>query len=503
MDTQHQFDLDRPLIDFTDSKGRSSWTIRDSFNGCAVFGGIGSGKSSGSARQIALKFLEAGYGGLVLTCKEDEKKTWQEYCRETNRLDDLVIIEPNGKNFFNFLEYESSARDDRESFTANVVHLLNTVIKANDDKERSTDNDPFWEESRNLLIYNVIDLCLLAYGKVSVQRMYDIVLSAPKAGEKSKDASGENTDFTRALEAARKIVQKNYDTWFRKQGKRRRKQLEKNPELAEQIRKDEIEGYTRLKMIDQFFVETYRTLSDKTRSIINLTFSGFLFHLLQEPVHSLFCRHPSTVTPDDCLNGKIILIDLPVKHFHKVGLYCQVLFKYIFQRAMERRPIAENDRPVFLWADEAQQFLHEHDAEYQATARSSRVATVYISQNLPNYYANMGGSKSEYLVKAFLGTMATKIFHANADAETNTYASTLIGDAYVIDNSNTVTMAGQFTSSRSESYILERMVRPEEFISLRTGGKLNDFIVSAYIHRQGQPFHTRFNHLKVSFKQQH
>jgi type IV secretory pathway TraG/TraD family ATPase VirD4 len=200
------------------------------------------------------------------------------------------------------------------------------------------------------------------------------------------------------------------------------------------------------------------------------------------------------------MKGKIILLNLPVKIYHKIGRDCQIMFKYIWQRAMEKRQLNEG-RPVFLWADEAQNFLHEHDAEYQATARSSRIATVYISQNLPNYHANMGGAKSEHRVKSFLGTLATKIFHANADIETNTYASDLIGEAYTEDNSRTTTVSGDFSASRGVSYRLEKLARPEEFVSLKTGGPENRLRVEGYMHRQGKPFGDGMNFRRISFKQ--
>jgi len=103
-------------------------------------------------------------------------------------------------------------------------------------------------------------------------------------------------------------------------------------------------------------------LSEKTRSIIEFSFSGFLFRLLKDPVYSLFCSKASTVVPEDC-TGKILLINLPVKLYHKVGRDIQVMFKYIWQRAMEKRDIAMNGRPVFLYADESQHFIHEYDAD--------------------------------------------------------------------------------------------------------------------------------------------
>ncbi|WP_138477127.1 TraM recognition domain-containing protein [Dyadobacter bucti] len=256
-----------------------------------------------------------------------------------------------------------------------------------------------------------------------------------------------------------------------------------------------------LAFVDQFFSDNLITLSEKTRSIIDFSFSGFLFRLLREPIYSLFCRYGSTVTPEDCLQGKIILLNLPVKIYHKVGRDCQIMFKYIWQRAMEKRDTSKNNRPLFLWADEAQNFLHEHDATYQATARSSRIATVYISQNIPNYLASMGGDKSDSRVKGFLGTLGTKIFHANADVETNNYASQLIGQTFFINENETTGLTKEFSKSQAKSLELAAAVRPEEFISLKTGGPQNTFKVEGYMHRQGDSLLNKKNYLKMNFNQ--
>lgn len=146
--------------------------------------------------------------------------------------------------------------------------------------------------------------------------------------------------------------------------------------------------------------------------------------------------------------------------------------------------------------------MHEYDAEYQATARSSRIATVYISQNLPNYYVNMGGSNSEHTVKSFLGTLATKFFHSNGDIVTNNYASDLIGEAYSEEVSRTTTKIGDtFTVNETVSFKLEKIVRPERFAGLKTGGPGNGLQVEGYIHRQSNPFPDGMNHRNIRFKQ--
>lgn len=480
----NQFDLDTRLIELSGRNGGVGWTIRQAVEGVQIFGGIGSGKTSGSGKMLALKYLTVGFGGLVLTVKPDEKRMWQEYCRMSGRERDLIIVSPGSANFFNFLEYESAASAAQKSGTENIVQVLKTVIRASEEKADGKTDDTFWDTALDMLMANVIDLCLIAFGKVSVQSLYDIAVSAPRPDMTATKEERERSPFYLAFNAAREKVGRQIEEFENSLTDAYLRHLKSSGGYEEEIN-SVIPDARSMMFIDQFFNESYLNLSEKTRSIIDFSFSGFLFRLLREPVYSLFCRHASTFTPEDCLDGKIILLDLPVKLYHKAGRDSQILFKYIWQRAMEKRDTAINGRPVFLWADEAQNFLHEYDAEYQATARSSRIATVYISQNLPNYHANMGGAKSEFRVKSFLGTLGTKIFHANADIETNRYASELIGDGLFEEKSDTTTAAGQFSTSQTKSVRVQRIVRPEEFVRLKTGGAQNDFRVDGYMHVQG------------------
>jgi len=495
------YDLDTPLLELAGNQSTmAQWTVRQAVEGVQIFGGIGSGKTSGSGRMLALKYLQAGFGGLVLTVKPDEKELWENYCKQTNRTDDLLIVEPGRNNYFNFLDYESGNSNGSTSITENVVQVLKTVIRASEEKASGGSDDPFWETALDMLIFHVIDLCKMAYGSISIQQMYDMVQTLPKPDSMNNDKK--NTPFQDAFEAAQQKIKEQIEVWEEAQSTERLQHLNKTNTYEEAVL-SEIPDARLLKFIDQFFLESFLNLSEKTRSIIEFSFSGFLHRLLRDPVYSLLCKSVSTFTPEDSLNGKIILLNLPVKIYDKVGRDSQIMFKYIWQRAMERRKTENDSRPVFLWADEAQNFLHEHDANYQATARSSRIATVYISQNLPNYLANMGGTKSDFKVKSFLGTLGTKIFHANADTETNRYASELIGDGYYEDMSRTSTMAGQYSSSKTKSFKVDRMVRPEQFAQLKTGGPLNKFFVEGYLHLQGSVLKENYNYIKVHFDQQY
>lgn len=486
--------LDKPLLEF----GSACWTQRMACESILLFGGVGSGKSSGSGRMLALKYLQNGFGGLVLTVKPSEKQEWIEYCKLTGREADLIVFEPNGKYHFNFLQYE--AAQGESSYTENIVDLLTTVIQAGNQKDNGRSDDPFWEQALESLIHNVIDLSRLAYNKLSIQNIYDIVQTIPKAEVKGSDPQDEVKAFEKAFGLARANVNAKIDKWFGRLSIAEQSRMQNSSDFEYQILEAVPEARL-LKFLDQFFFDNYINLSEKSRSIIDFMFSGFLYRLLREPVYSMLCRYDSNFTPEDCIKGKIILVNLPTKIYQKIGRDCQILIKYIAQRAWEKRTIIEDTYPIFLWADEAQTFIHPLDTDFQATARSSRIATVYITQNLPNFYACMGGQKAEFKVKSFLGTMGTKIFHANADVETNRYASELIGEAYFTDMSESTTVSNSISQTVGRSKKLQRIVRQEEFVSLKTGGIRNDYQCEAYIHRQGDAIFNSRNHRKVSFPQ--
>ena len=175
------YNLDQTLIDLVSSSGKGCWTVRHAVEGVQIFGGIGSGKTSGSGYLLACKYLTNGFGGLVLTVKPDEKKMWQEFARLTGREDDLIILEPRGQHAFNFIDYETSIASGQSSLTDNVVEVLKTVIRAGQEQSSGKSDDSFWETALDMLIFNVIDLCKLAFGRVTVNRLFDIVQTIPKS----------------------------------------------------------------------------------------------------------------------------------------------------------------------------------------------------------------------------------------------------------------------------------------------------------------------------------
>src|SRR5665213_4593957 len=82
--------------------------LSDALTGVCVFGATGSGKTSGPAKHLAVAYLAAGFGGLVLCAKKEERQQWQAWAAEAKRTDDLIIINAAGKWRFNLLDWEAS-----------------------------------------------------------------------------------------------------------------------------------------------------------------------------------------------------------------------------------------------------------------------------------------------------------------------------------------------------------------------------------------------------------
>jgi hypothetical protein len=232
-----------------------------------------------------------------------------------------------------------------------------------------------------------------------------------------------------------------------------------------------------------------------------MTFTSMFDAMNRGLALKMFCSG-TNITPQATENGKIIAIDLSIKEYGAaVALYGQQLWKFAFQRSIEQRDTRKSPRPVFLWADECQFFVTSYDAQFLSTCRSSRVSTVFLTQNISNIQAALGGQHhGEAEANSIFGNLNTKVFHANGDPVTNGWASTLIGRTkqFIVNaNSNfqpmgwlqSLTGLGyppQVSAGVTECYEFD--VQPTAFTTLRTGGRKNKWNVDAIVFQNGQQF---------------
>lgn len=465
------FSLDSSLLTFP---AGDHWRIRDACEGTQVFGMTGSGKTSGSGQAIATSFLTAGFGGLVLTAKTDEREMWEEWCKAAGRADDLRILAPGTGLTFNFLDYEVRRPGAGAGLTHSLVHLFETVSEVGARQGGGGGEDTgYWKKALSQLLRNTIDLVVLATGGLSLDLMYNVVLEAPKAPSMARDPS-----WQKSSKCMQTIVQA--------------KARELDPDKASD-----------LDMTCRYWLREFPGLAEKTRSIIVNMFTGMAESFLRSPFRELFCNK-TTIIPEHTFRGNIIVVDLPVKEYDALGKYAQVLFKYIWQRAVERRNVKKHPRPVFLWADEAQFFVSSTDTKFQSTARSKRACTVYLTQNLPSYLDELGGDGSRQAVLSLLGNLGTKIFHANSDTETNLYAADIIGRSLQQRMSGNLGMGIGGIPNQSAGFgeVVDYDLQPQAFTMLRKGGPDNDLSVDGIVYQGGRVWNsTGKTYLPVVFKQ--
>ena len=102
------FEMEQPLFSMTKT---DNFTLSNAFEGVQIFGGTGSGKTSGSGRALAHSFLKSGFGGLILCAKPAEREQWERYAKECHRQDSVIVIDGDNGHCFNFLEYELARID--------------------------------------------------------------------------------------------------------------------------------------------------------------------------------------------------------------------------------------------------------------------------------------------------------------------------------------------------------------------------------------------------------
>jgi len=470
-----------------------TWTIRDACEGVQIFGAIGSGKTSGSGAALAKAFLRAGFGGLVMCAKPEERQLWEGYAKETGRENHLIVFSPDQHWRFNWLNYELRRAGKGGGQTENLVSLFSHITEIVEGRVDPGGGDPFWARAMRELIRNAIDILSLAKAELTLEDICRLIAEAPQSAEEAgPNLSQEEAEAIGYIPTDRTI--KWWQTSFCAACVGDAGHKEKTPREAHDY-----------KVSTRYWLQTYPALSDRTRSGIVASFTGIADMLLHGFAWELFCTESNLVPEVTFQDGAIIVLDIPIQEYHDIGRIAQGIFKFMFQRSILRRDAQQYPRPVFLWADEAQNFVSSFDYQYQAVARSARACTVYLTQNINNYFSVLG-SQSESDVNALLGNFQTKIFHANSDRATNQYASEMISqeETTTYSYNSSANNEGNNGSSQSAggSDTIRYKVLPAAFTTLRKGGPNNGLAVDSIIFQGGRVWNaTGDTYLKAVFKQ--
>jgi len=262
--------------------------IEDALTGISVFGATGSGKSSGPGRNIAMGYLAADFGGLVLCSKPEERHVWEGWARECGREQDLVIVDKSGRWRFNVLDWEASRSGEGAGMTTNIVALLKEIahaVKGTESKGGGGDSK-FFDDALEHMEGNLVELILFSGLRLSLGLMRDIVLSGPQNLDEAHSEAWREQSVCAAV-------------------------LREAAANAERLDADMQSDFEECRA---YWEVEFPSTSFKTRSIFTLMFSMLTRNFTTRPLSKLFSSD-TNVTPEMMFNGRIFIINLPVQEF--------------------------------------------------------------------------------------------------------------------------------------------------------------------------------------------
>lgn len=434
------------------------FTHRHAAEGILDLGSNGAGKSRGSLRFVTRAMLRSGYGAVVTTTKPGDTADFIALAEEAGRAHDLRVVRPGAGYRLNPIGYLMACGDGQHS-TENVVHFLKDLAALTTTADQHG-GDPIWEKAMAMLIRNAVDLLLIASEPVTLKTIASVVSGCPKSLVSMQELR------RRLAAVVDGAVSDKSLSFFEQLWVKAATSFDAGETLIDRHSFDETL---------RFWCESWPSTAEKTRSSVEFTLNTTLDSMLRGQMADILCGD-TTIRPEDMFNGALVVLDFSLKEWGDEGRIVQAVFKYVFQKGMERRRLKNSDsgRPCALIVDECQEFLTPHDLSFQATARSARACTVFATQNIASLRKRLGHDGTETLT----GLLQTKIFHSN-DTETNEWASRCIGQDWDYRTS----LGGDLKPAFSEEMM--SIIDSIEFAKLARGGPDFGNVTQAFVFKPG------------------
>jgi hypothetical protein len=437
---------------------------RGLFTGIAIFGAIGTGKTSGCMYPYAEQLIAYGagdpdkhIGGLVLEVKGDFCHKVNDILKRHGREQDYVEVNLNADHRYNPLYNDL----DAYALAYNIASLLNNLF--------GKGKEPFWQQAYTNLVKFIIQLHKVAYDYVTLFDVYECAIN-PELLEKRiheaerllqsrsyciitaqvfldhRDLERFGFDFDEpagsykapqslGLEEALRAAKVNFHC-----------ETENPPEAVDALKREILEG------VKRWFYHDWRRIENKLRTSIVEGISVFLSLFDDNPmVKRTFC--PPKECYDPKLNadgkygrplppftdlieaGKVCALNFPVSLNPGLAKAIGVMMKLDFQRAvLNRIPNIEKNpkkyfRQVFFICDEYQHFATvgendpSGDEKFFALSRQPKCIPIVATQSISSLRSTLPGETWRTLLQTF----RTKIFLALSDEFSARIASELCG----------------------------------------------------------------------------
>ncbi len=448
---------------------RSPWWLtvpeRGLFTGIAVFGAVGSGKTSSCLYPFAEQILsykalnkDERIGGLVLEVKGDFCKRVKEILERHGRGEDYIEICLDSEYRYNPLHNDL----DAYALAFSIASLLNNLF--------GRGKEPFWQQAYTNLVKFIILLYKVAYGYVTLFDVYHCAISPPFLEQRIYEAEEiilgrHSIALTPKMYGDR--IEELAGLGFVHDAKEDRYLAPATPELRQTLRKRGIpyesrslldpsqadpEKLDQLQAVKRWHDEDWRRIEPKLRTSIVEGISVFLSLFDDSPkVKKVFCPKAECYDPQKNIGnqygkplpsfswlieqGKICALSFPIGMNPGLAKALGVMMKLDFERAvlnrvpeMEAHP-ERRFRQVLFLCDEYQHFATvgesdpTGDEKFFSLSRQPKCIPIVATQSISSLRSALPGDSWRTLLQTF----RTKIFLSLSDDFSAKTASELCG----------------------------------------------------------------------------
>jgi hypothetical protein len=438
---------------------------RGLFTGIAVFGAVGSGKTSSCLYPFAEQILaykavdkDERIGGLVLEVKGDFCRRVKEILERHGRPEDYIEISLDSDYRYNPLHNDL----DAYALAFSIASLLNNLF--------GRGKEPFWQQAYTNLVKFIILLYKVAYGYVTLFDVYHCAISPPFLEQRIYEAEeivlGRHS-IALPVNVYGDRIEDVAGLGFVHDAKEDRYLAPATPELRQTLRKRGVPHESRsildpsradpdkldqLRAVKRWFEEDWRRIEPKLRTSIVEGISVFLSLFDDNPkVKKVFCPRPECYDPIKNTGnqygkplpsfswlieqGKICTLNFPIGMNPGLAKALGVMMKLDFERAvlnrvpeMEAHP-ERHFRQVLFLCDEYQHFatVGENDPtgdeKFFSLSRQPKCIPIVATQSISSLRSALPGDSWRTLLQTF----RTKIFLSLSDDFSAKTASELCG----------------------------------------------------------------------------
>jgi len=438
---------------------------RGLFTGIAIFGAVGSGKTSCCMYPFAEQVLahkasdeHKRIGGLILEVKGDFCRKVKSILDKHGRGEDYIEISLDSEYRYNPLHNDL----DAYALAFSIASLLNNLF--------GKGKEPFWQQAYTNLVKFIVLLHKVAYDYVTLFDVYQCAISPSLLEERIHEA--EDIVMGRHSVAIKPDVygQRAADVaglGFVHDAKEDRYIAPATPELRQTLQSKGIgfesrsvldpsqadpEKLEQLEAVKRWFEDDWKRIEPKLRTSIVEGISVFLSLFDDNPkVKRIFCPKKECYDPAKNANqqlgkplpsfswlienGKVCALNFPVGMNPGLAKALGVMMKLDFERAtLNRIPAIEahperHFRQVLFLCDEYQHFatVGENDPtgdeKFFSLARQPRCISIIATQSISSLKSALPGDSWRTLLQTF----RTKIFLALSDDFSAKTASELCG----------------------------------------------------------------------------